>query len=97
MFLDNQHQLISIVDMFTGTIDSASVYPREVVKQALTLNAAAVVLIHNHPSGEATPSNADKQMTNRLKDALELVGTRVLDHIIIGGACSVSFAEQGLI
>lgn len=97
MYLDNQHQLISIVDEFIGTVDSASVYPREIVKHALSLNAVAVVLVHNHPSGEATPSQADIRMTARLKDALDLVGTRVLDHIIIGGACSVSFAEQGLI
>ena len=97
MYLDNQNHLISIVDAFTGTVDSASVYPREIVKQALSLNAVAVVLIHNHPSGVPTPSQADIRMTARLKDALELVGTRVLDHVIIGGDTSVSFAEQGLI
>ncbi len=82
--------------MFRGTIDGASVHPREVVKRAIQLNAAAVILAHNHPSGEAEPSRADEAITKRLKDALQLVDVRVLDHLIIGGSDVVSFAERGL-
>jgi DNA repair protein RadC len=96
MFLDNQHHLISFEELFFGTIDSASVYPREVVKAALKTNAAAVIFAHNHPSGDATPSQADKRITQRLKDALALVDIRVLDHIVIGDS-AVSFAERGLL
>jgi DNA repair protein RadC len=96
IFLDNQHQLIKEVEMFRGTIDSASIYPREVVKKALELNAAAVIFAHNHPSGESTPSQADKNITEKLKKALDLVDIRSLDHIIIGGAKQYSFAESGL-
>lgn len=83
--------------MFRGTIDSASVYPREVVKEALRLNAAAVILSHNHPSGHPEPSQADKVLTQRLKDALSLVDVRVLDHIIVAGVRTASLAESGLI
>ena len=83
--------------MFHGTIDSASVYPREVVKEALRLNAAAVILSHNHPSGSPEPSQADKALTQRLKEALGLMEVRTLDHIIVAGAETVSFAEHGLI
>ena len=82
--------------MFRGTIDGASVYPREVVKAALANNAAAVIFAHNHPSGVAEPSQSDKAITNRLKDALDLVDVRVLDHFVIGDDV-VSFAERGLI
>ncbi|OMO34606.1 hypothetical protein BH582_00470 [Vibrio sp. 10N.222.47.A9] len=96
MFLDNQHHLISFEELFFGTIDSASVYPREVVKAALKTNAAAVIFAHNHPSGDATPSQADKRITLKLKDALALVDIRVLDHIVIGDS-AVSFAERGLL
>ncbi|MFA0026613.1 JAB domain-containing protein, partial [Vibrio sp. 10N.261.49.A5] len=92
----NQHHLISFEELFFGTIDSASVYPREVVKAALKTNAAAVIFAHNHPSGDATPSQADKRITQRLKDALALVDIRVLDHIVIGDS-AVSFAERGLL
>jgi len=97
IFLDNQHRVIKTVEMFRGTIDSASVYPREVVKKALELNAAAVIFSHNHPSGIHTPSQADKDITQKLKQALNLVDIRTLDHFIIGGAEYYSFAERGLI
>ncbi|MEZ9648979.1 hypothetical protein A136_10945 [Vibrio crassostreae 9ZC13] len=94
MFLDNQHQLIEFEELFFGTIDAASIYPREVVKAALNYNAAAVVFAHNHPSGIAEPSQADRRITQRLVDALKLVDIRVLDHIVVGEDC-VSFAEKG--
>lgn len=97
MFLDNQHRLIAYREMFRGTLDSASVHPREVVKEALTLNAGAIILSHNHPSGHPEPSDADRHITKRLQDALALVEVRVLDHIVVGGFTSVSFAERGLI
>ncbi len=97
LFLDNRHQIISFDKMFKGTIDGASVYPREVVKQALARNAAAVIFAHNHPSGIAEPSLADKNITRRLQDALKLVDIRVLDHFIIGDNTAVSFAELGLL
>lgn len=96
MFLDNQHQLISFEELFFGTIDAASIYPREVLKAALNHNAAAVVFAHNHPSGVAEPSHADRRITQRLVDALKLVDIRVLDHIVVGEDC-VSFAEKGWI
>ncbi|MCG3767446.1 DNA repair protein RadC [Vibrio cincinnatiensis] len=96
MFLDNQHRLIAFEELFFGTIDSASVYPREVLKAALKVNAAALILAHNHPSGDATPSQADKQITQRLKEALALVDIRVLDHIVVGDS-AISFAERGLL
>ncbi|GAB2750355.1 hypothetical protein GCM10027019_31280 [Melaminivora jejuensis] len=83
--------------MFHGTIDSASVYPREVVKEALRLNAAAVILSHNHPSGNPEPSQADKLLTQRLKEALGQVEVRTLDHVIVAGANTASFAERGRI
>lgn len=97
MFLDNQHGLISLKELFRGTIDGASIYPREVVKAALQFNAAAVILSHNHPSGCCEPSQADKAITKRLVDALKLIDVRVLDHIVVGGIKTVSFAERGLI
>jgi len=96
MFLDNQHRVITFKQMFRGTIDGASVYPREVVKEALAHNAAAVIFAHNHPSGVAEPSQADQQITKRLKDALALVDVRVLDHLVVGQEV-VSFAERGLL
>ncbi|MGP9826116.1 JAB domain-containing protein [Ectopseudomonas khazarica] len=95
--LDAKHRLIQYVEMFRGTIDSASVYPREVVKEALRLNAAAVIFAHNHPSGNPEPSQADKVLTQRLKEALALVDVRSLDHIIVAGQRTVSFAELGLL
>lgn len=95
LFLDNKHRMIAFEELFRGTIDGASVYPREVVKQALAHNAAAVIFAHNHPSGIAEPSQADHQITQRLKSALELVDIRVLDHIVIGDGETVSLAEMG--
>jgi len=95
LFLDTRHRLISFEPLFRGTIDGASVYPREVVKQALKHNAAAVIFAHNHPSGVAEPSQADIQITRRLRSALELVDIRVLDHIIVGDAETYSLAQQG--
>jgi DNA repair protein RadC len=97
LHLDNRHRLIAFEELFRGTIDGASVHPREVVKQALARNAAAVILAHNHPSGVAEPSQADELITARLRDALALVDIRVLDHLIVGDGCCVSFAERGLI
>lgn len=97
LFLDTQHRLIEYAEMFRGTIDSASVYPRELVKEALRLNAAAVIVSHNHPSGNPEPSGADKVLTQRLKEALALVDVRTLDHIVVAGGSTMSFAERGLI
>ncbi len=97
MFLDNQHQLISFEELFFGTIDAASIYPREVLKAALNHNAAAVVFAHNHPSGIAEPSQADRRITRRLTDALALVDIRILDHFVVGDGEVVSFAERGWI
>ncbi len=95
LFLDTRHRLISFEPLFRGTIDGASVYPREVVKQALKHNAAAVIFAHNHPSGVAEASQADIQITRRLRNALDLVDIRVLDHIIVGDADTCSLAQQG--
>lgn len=97
LFLNNQNQLISCETMFKGTIDGASVYPREVVKRALMLNAAAVIFAHNHPSGICTPSAADIAITRKLKDAMSLMDIRTLDHLIVGGTETYSFAESGLL
>ncbi len=97
LFLDNRHRVIRCEDLFQGTIDGASVYPREVLKRALALNAAAVIFAHNHPSGRAEPSSADQRLTQRLVKALELVDIRVLDHMVVGEAGVVSFAERGLL
>lgn len=97
LFLDNHHRVIEYEALFRGTIDGASVHPREVVKAALTHNAAAVILAHNHPSGVAEPSQADLQLTRRLREALGLVDIRVLDHLVIGDGAAVSFAERGLL
>jgi DNA repair protein RadC len=97
LLLDSRHRLIDYVELFRGTIDGASVHPREVVKLALAHNAAALVLAHPHPSGAAEPSQADELITRRLRDALALVDIRVLDHIIIAGGEAISFAERGLI
>jgi DNA repair protein RadC len=97
LHLDNRHRLIAFDELFRGTIDGASVYPREVVKQALARNAAAVILAHNHPSGVAEPSQADEMVTRRLREALQLVDIRVLDHLIVADNGCLSFAERGLI
>lgn len=97
MFLDNRHRLIAFEEMFRGTIDGASVHPREVVRSALKHNAAAVVFAHNHPSGVTEPSQSDLRITQRLKDALALVEVRVLDHLIVGEDDGSSLAERGLL
>jgi DNA repair protein RadC len=97
LFLDNRHRVIAFDEVFRGTIDGASVHPRDVVKLALSRNAAAVILAHNHPSGIAEPSQADEVITGRLRDALGLVDIRVLDHIVVGDGACVSFAERGLL
>lgn len=95
LWLDNQHRLITCDTLFLGTINSITVHPREVVKVGLHHNAAAALLAHNHPSGEAEPSQADRLITGRLKQALELVDIRLLDHLVVGGMDIVSFAERG--
>ena len=97
LFLDSQHRLLRFEEMFHGTLTQTSVYPREVVRRALALNAGAVVLAHNHPSGEAEPSRADEHLTQSLKSALLLIDVRVLDHIVIGQGHVVSMAERGLL
>lgn len=97
LFLDNRHRVIAFEQLFRGTLDGASVHPREVVKRALNLNAAAVVFAHNHPSGNPEPSQADQRLTRRLVDALQLIDVRVLDHVVVGVEGAVSFAERGLI
>ena len=96
LFLDNKHRVIEYEELFRGTIDAASVHPREIVRQVLHHNAAAIVLAHNHPSGVAEPSQADNAITQKIKDALEMIDVRVLDHFIIGDNV-VSFAERGLL
>jgi len=97
LFLDNRNRLIEFVELFRGTIDGASVHPREVVKEALKRNAAALVCVHPHPSGVAEPSHADELITRRLRDALDLVGVRLVDHCVVAGDEVVSMAERGLL
>ncbi len=97
LLLDNRHRVLGYEPMFYGTIDGATIHPREVVKAVLRLNAAAVIFGHCHPSGVAEPSMADQTITRRLKEALWLVDVRVLDHIIVGGADATSLAERGLL
>ena len=97
LFLDTQHQLIEYREMFTGTIDSSAIYPREIAKKALQLNASAVIFAHNHPSGNPEPSNSDIRITGQLKEALTLIDVRVLDHIVVGHGRTVSLAERGLV
>lgn len=97
LFLNSQHQLIRFETLFTGTLDGASVYPRVVVQKAIQHNAAALILAHNHPSGECEPSLADRQITRRLVDALALIDVRVLDHFVVSRTSWVSFAERGLL
>jgi DNA repair protein RadC len=95
MLLDNQHRLIEFAELFFGTINSATVHPREVVKKGLSCNAAAAILAHNHPSGTAEPSPADRLLTDNLVDALRLVDIRIIDHLVIGRGKWVSFADRG--
>ena len=97
VYLDNRHRVVKFSELFRGTIDGTSVYPREVAKEALDCNAAAVILAHNHPSGVAEPSQADERITKRIKAALELLDIRTLDHLIVAGSQSVSLASRGLL
>lgn len=97
LFLDNRHRVLAFEELFRGTIDGASVHPREVVRRALQLNAAAVILSHNHPSGVAEPSQSDQRITTRLREALALVDIRVLDHLVIGDGSCCSLAQLGLL
>ncbi|MGQ0286828.1 RadC family protein [Pasteurellaceae bacterium 22721_9_1] len=95
LFLDNQHRLIKQEEMFLGTINSATIHPREIIKAALYCNAAALILAHNHPSGISEPSNADRQITQKIKQATDLIEIKLLDHFVIGKGCYFSFAENG--
>lgn len=97
LFLDNRHRVIAFEELFRGTIDGASVHPREVVRRCLQHNAAAVILAHNHPSGVSEPSRADESLTRRLKQALDLIDVRLLDHIVVGDGELTSLAERGLV
>jgi DNA repair protein RadC len=97
IFLDNRHRVLGFDELFRGTIDNTTVYPREVVRQALHRNAAAVILAHNHPSGVPEPSDADRLITRRIRDALELVDIRLLDHVVVGDGSCVSLASRGLL
>lgn len=97
LYLDNRHRVLRFDELFRGTIDGTSVYPREVVKEALAVNAAAVILAHNHPSGVAEPSQADERITKRLKSALDLVDIRLLDHLIVGEGAATSLASRGML
>jgi DNA repair protein RadC len=97
LYLDTQHRLIEVEELFRGTLTQTSVYPRELVKGALTRNAAALAVAHNHPSGEAEPSRADELLTQNLKQALSLVDVRLIDHFVVAGDTVVSFAERGLV
>jgi len=97
LFLDNKHRVIALEELFQGTIDGASVHPREIVRRAIQVNAAALIVAHNHPSGVAEPSQADLRITQRLADALKLVDIRVLDHVVVATEGTVSFAERNLL
>jgi DNA repair protein RadC len=97
IFLDNRHRVLGFDELFRGTIDNTTVYPREVVRQALHRNAAAVILAHNHPSGVPEPSDADRLITRRIRDALDLVDVRLLDHVVVGDGACVSLAGRGLL
>lgn len=97
LYLDNRHRVIAFEELFQGTLDGASVHPREVLRKVLAHNAAAVIFAHNHPSGVAEPSDADRRLTQRLKESLALVDVRVLDHFVIGDGEAASFAERGLL
>jgi DNA repair protein RadC len=97
VWLDNRHQIIAVDRLFNGTIDGASVHPREVVRMALRHNAAAVIFAHNHPSGLPEPSAADRAITRTLRDALQVIEVRMLDHIIVGASQTTSMAERGLV
>ncbi len=95
LYLDNRHRVLAFEELFRGTLNGTAVYPREVVKRSLALNCAALILVHNHPSGNPEPSTADEVLTQRLREALSLVDVRVLDHLVVGCEGVVSFAESG--
>ncbi|MGL6417636.1 RadC family protein [Aeromonas allosaccharophila] len=95
LFLDSQHRVLAFEELFRGTLDSASIYPREVVKRALLLNCGAIIAVHNHPSGDPEPSQSDRVFTQALKEALALVDVRLLDHLVVGAEGVVSLAERG--
>jgi DNA repair protein RadC len=97
ILLDNRHRVLGLQSLFQGTINGASVHPRVVVQYVMGLNAAAVIFYHNHPSGDPEPSQADRQLTNRLKDVLNVIDVRTLDHFVIGSGEAVSFAERGFL
>jgi len=97
LFLDTRHRVLAYEELFRGTINGAAVYPREVVKRGLALNASAVIFVHNHPSGVPDPSTDDQRITTRLKEALALVEIQVLDHFIVGGDNAISMAERGML
>ena len=97
LYLDNRHRVLAFEELFRGTINGTAVYPREVVKRALHHNAAALILVHNHPSGVAEPSRSDEVLTQRLREVLSLVDVRVLDHLVVGSEGVVSFADRGLV
>lgn len=97
LFLDTRHRVLELAELFHGTVNAASVYPRVVVQRALELNAAAVILFHNHPSGVAEPSPSDEALTRQLKEVLTLIDVRVLDHFVVAAGESVSFSERGLL
>lgn len=97
LFLDNRHRVLAFEELFRGTLNGTAVYPREVVKRALAHNAAAVIFVHNHPSGDPEPSRADELLTQRLKEALSFLEIRVLDHLVVGHEGCVSFSERGLL
>ena len=98
LFLDNRHRILAPLEiLFRGTLNGTAVYPREILKRALALNAAAVILVHNHPSGVSEPSRQDEVLTERLKSALEFVDIRLLDHIVVGAGETTSFSERGLL
>jgi DNA repair protein RadC len=97
LFLDNRHRVLAFEELFFGTIDATTVYPREILRRALHRNAAAIILAHNHPSGVAEPSAADQNITRRIRDALELIDVRLLDHFVIGDGSCVSLAARGML
>lgn len=97
LFLDSQHRVLAFEELFRGSLDGASVYPREVLKRALTLNSASIIAVHNHPSGNPEPSQADRALTQALKAALALVDIRLLDHLVVGAEGHVSLAERGVL
>ncbi len=97
LFLDNRHRVLAFEELFFGTIDATTVYPREILRKALYRNAAAVILAHNHPSGVAEPSAADQSITRRVRDALDLIDVRLLDHFVIGDGSCVSLAARGML